>query len=457
MTLKIQAKERLGIDAAVAVNISLRVWQALATVFTLYSIARYLNVTEQGFYYVIQSLVGWQIVAELGLGFVLMQTASHERQHLHWSKGQNLTGDPDAIDRIGGLLRAALRWYLLVASGLWILLVSIGWAILRSQANAGVLAQDLLPLWVGIVSAVAVSLLIVPVSSIIEGLGQVATVGVQRLVQDVAGFTTLWVGLLFDQGLGSLLWFYVARTFAAMVFLILVWHRILVDLMRRPHPIAPIEWRKKVWPFQWRVALSSVSGLILFYLLNPLAFRSYGPVLGGQLGMTQNILNGVQTIALTWSTTKSSLFGLLVSRGQFDIIDRVYTKSMRIGVALSVAGCATLAFGIVVGRMFDIPFVDRLLSPGSVVLLSVPVIVNQISFTQTLYLRAHLKDPFLVPSMIGAVMTGSVLWTVSSRLGFDNYLRIFSLLALPGLLVSTVIFRVKRHEYRAAAYVHSPT
>jgi hypothetical protein len=69
------------------------------------------------------------------------------------------------------------------------------------------------------------------------------------------------------------------------------------------------------------------------------------------------------------------------------------------------------------------------------------VLINQLTFSQSLYLRAHRRDPFLVPSMLGAVLTALVLVQAARHLRFPSFVATYALLSVPGLLISTWVFR----------------
>jgi hypothetical protein len=107
-----------------------------------------------------------------------------------------------------------------------------------------------------------------------------------------------------------------------------------------------------------------------------------------------------------------------------------------------VGGCWLLQhFGVAVG--------GRVLPAGLLALLALPVLINQLTFSQSLYLRAHRRDPFLVPSMLGAVLTAIVLVEAARHVRFQSFVATYALLSVPGLLISTWVFRRRRLEFRA--------
>src|SRR5712664_1842901 len=69
---------RLGLTPAVVNSVLTRGWSVLAGPVSLIFVARFLSREEQGFYYTFWSVLGLQIVFELGFSFVISQFASHE-------------------------------------------------------------------------------------------------------------------------------------------------------------------------------------------------------------------------------------------------------------------------------------------------------------------------------------------------------------------------------------------
>src|SRR5258708_35135884 len=80
-----------GVDRAIALTLLGRGWGVIAGPLTIFLIARYLRAEEQGFYYTFGSVIALNIFFELGLTYVLLQFASHEKAHLEWNAGGTLS------------------------------------------------------------------------------------------------------------------------------------------------------------------------------------------------------------------------------------------------------------------------------------------------------------------------------------------------------------------------------
>jgi hypothetical protein len=76
------------------------------------------------------------------------------------------------------------------------------------------------------------------------------------------------------------------------------------------------------------------------------------------------------------------------------------------------------------------------------------MVVNHVIFSEALYLRAHKREPFLVPSVTGAFITLGTTWVLAKFWGANAVaLGNFLLTALIGLPWSTYIFITMRRQW----------
>ena len=105
----------LAIDKSIALNLFGRGWQSIAGLITIWSIGRFLTIDEQGFYFTFMSVIGLQVFFELGLGYVILQFASHEAAHMTWNEKGFLDGDLLTKERLRSFFRYSLIWGLIVS------------------------------------------------------------------------------------------------------------------------------------------------------------------------------------------------------------------------------------------------------------------------------------------------------------------------------------------------------
>jgi len=79
---------------------------------------------------------------------------------------------------------------------------------------------------------------------------------------------------------------------------------LLFDLLTHKTGDRQISWQNEIWPFQWRIAISWISGYFVYQTFNPFLFAFKGPVAAGKMGMSLSFANAVMVIAMAWCRQK---------------------------------------------------------------------------------------------------------------------------------------------------------
>ena len=72
--------EKLGVDRPVLYVLLSRVVMVFFSVITIFFVSVFLTSVEQGYYYTFSSVLGLQVIFELGFSSVLVQFVSHEME-----------------------------------------------------------------------------------------------------------------------------------------------------------------------------------------------------------------------------------------------------------------------------------------------------------------------------------------------------------------------------------------
>jgi hypothetical protein len=438
-----------GVDRAVAYTVVGRGTQILVGPVSIVLLARGLTAVEQGFYYTFASVLAMQIFFELGLSTVIVQFASHEKAHLAWGYAGVLTGPDTPKNRLRALMTSSLRWYAIAAILLVLTLIPAG--LLFFGRSAHQLPSDAWRwAWIFLVLTTATRLLATPLFAVLEGCGLIAEVAAVRLGQDLLGYPVLWTALWLGAGLFSSV---ISQTvYVLTTFGWLGWRKraFLEDLISRRVDRTLLSWRMELWPLQWRIALSWLSGYFIFQLFNPVAFAFLGPAAAGRMGMGLVIANAVSTIAMAWVATRAPAFGQLIARRAFTQLDALFFRSVTQAMLVSVLTAAAALVVVRFLRVSGYALGTRLLEPLPLILLIIGAIANVFIFSLATYLRAHKREPFLALSMVGAVITSLSTYFLG---------RNFGLLGMSaGYCASNVVFGVtgslwifirKRREWHA--------
>ena len=443
--LRYKIPRLIGLDRAIAFTVLGRVLQALGSVVNVLLILHYLSPTEQGYYYVLWSVVALQAVFELGFSFVVLQMAAHERVHLQFHADGSITGSSLAHYRLASLLQRTVRWYLGGA-------LVMGFALMIGAAHFFELRQPLgEPEWRGPVQMTVIACMAVfvlnPILSFIEGCGQVTPVARVRLYQSVASALAAWTSMISHHGLYAPAMVLFGQ---AAVAIGLVWSRrlLLVRLMRRNTSGQGISWGSEVWPFQWKIAVSWLCDYFIFQLFTPAIFAFRGPAEAGRMGLSLNIVTQMSAMMLVWMTTKSAQFGSLIAKKDIAGLDSLFFRSLKQSVLLLTTGAIVVLVGVL-----SVPFVlpqimHRVVSWPVFLLLLLTAIGSHVVQSEAIYLRAHKCEPFLVQSIvIAAVTAASVLVFAKTSGTLGVAIASFIVLGVFGTLSATSIFRWRRKAW----------
>lgn len=418
------------IDRAVGWTVAARAWAVLAGPVSVILIATHLTPDEQGFYYAFASIVAFQLVFDLGLGFVVAQFASHEKAL-------------DQTARLATLLRKTLQWYAVAATLTSAALLTGGTYFFASRGTA--VAGWRQP-WIAVAILTGGALFITPLLALLEGCGEVADVARVRAWQTAASNIAAWSVFL----AGGRLWASPAITGASLLvgvaWILLTRRRFFLDLLRTP--AAPMSWREEVWPFQWRIALSWIASYLTIHLFIPVLFSARGPAAAGRLGMTIALASALFIAATAPLTTKSPLFGALVARRDFAALDARFFPTMWRSVGLMVLGSVALFAGLLTLRAIGHRWSARLLDPLPFAIMLAGLLANMIGFAEAIYLRAHKREPFLgiyLASALAIVPSTFILGRAYGATGMMlGYLVATAVITVGG---GTWVFQRKRREW----------
>lgn len=437
----------LGLDRAVGFTILARFWSSAAGLVTVALIARFLSPAEQGYYYTFGSLVALQIVFELGFSYVILQMASHERAELSISDDYEISGAPIAHARLASVIQKSVRWYSVAAVLMGTTLLPLGFYFFFTHQHVGQIVAWQFP-WCSVALLAALNFQIDPFLSFLEGCGFVPEVARLRFMQSAAGSLLAWIVLLNHHGL-----FAPSMMLLGMAAASLVWlsgkRKLLLGLLRYNAGTHKIRWNQEVWPFQWRIAISWLSGYFLFWIFNPVLFAFRGPVEAGKMGMSLSLANAIQAIAVSWVSTKSAPFGTLIARKEYQRLDQTFFQALRQSFAVSLAGALIAWLGCIYLNLCHFSFAQRLLNPFSLGILLVYMIVNVIISAEAYYLRAHKQEVFFVNSLVGAIAVTICTFIFGRRYGATGIVISTCILNWCGLVWATYKFRKYRKLWHA--------
>lgn len=440
----------MGVDRAIVYTLAGRGWGLLSGVVTLLLVVRYLTPDEQGYYYTFASLLAMQILFELGMSYVVMQFASHEMAHLSWSDDGTIDGDARAKYRLRSLLLLVTKWYSVISALIIVVILPMGWWFF--SVNHPQTSVNWQPAWAWLVLAAATNIFFLPLLALLEGCSRIVEVARLRMFQNIIGSLAAWTVLMSG---GGLLAMPVMSTGLAAVALVWLWRtkrNFIKKLLTEKSTAVGISWKKEIWPFQWKIALSWLSGYFIFQLFTPVLFAYRGSVEAGQMGMSIAIANALISIPMAWMNTKAPSFGALVARREYAKLDQLFamTLSRSLGVMVVLGGVLCIINYII--HIENFVFANRVLDWLPFCILIGATTLNYVSYCQSAYLRAHKEEPFLATSLISAALIGVLTFASVRDYGamgvMSGYLAVC---AFVGFGWGSKIFFEKRQKWQKLA------
>lgn len=380
-----------------------RAWQAASGVATLALVAHFLSPAEQGYFYTLASIAALHMVLDMGLSAVLVQFAAREFIGLSWGAGGRVEGAEPS--RFLALVRLSLCWY--GAAAVLFLLIYPAGALFLAEGHDGNAGDGWRGPWALLVGATAAGFVFLPALALGEGSGDLAEVYAVRLVQGVVGAFAAWAVLARGGGLYAVAMLPAAGALVAGLWLLARRRRMVVQAFRAK--TAGFHWGVEVWPLQWRIGASWLAGYALVLMHVPLLFRTQGPAVAGQMGVTMTVANMLSLLALSWMTAHIPAMTRAVVQQDWAHLDHLFWRAFRRS-CLAFAGGAVL-FAIVRSALEWTPYGSRFLPVLETMGLLFAMGLYHVSGLFAAYLRAHLREPFLWPSLFGALLTAvAAIW-----------------------------------------------
>jgi O-antigen/teichoic acid export membrane protein len=393
-------KRRIGLDRAIGASTLTQLMRFVTGPITMVLMIRHFTPEEQGFYYSFGGVLGLQIFLEAGFAQSITQFTSKEFGALRFNPKGFLVGNPAALSRLRSLFNQANRYYRIMAAVLAVGLSIGGYWFFSSKPDHGV--PWTVP-WFVVCITSSIAFLLTPFWAFLDGCNRVAQVSIYRLWSTLGMFLIIATGLALDFGIYVVVWAAFFNLAFPICYLAFRWRRLIVQILRPPgnHHIS---WRKDVWGFQWRIALSWMARYSTDAAITPLVFACAGAAQAGKVGMTIQLLRIGALVASNWSGTKLPYLGALLGRGEFSKFEAQWKfSSIRhivfgFGIQVLMLSCL-----VAVTSLFP-SSADRFISLSHAVFYSMSFAVASLLIVMFHYTRAGRSDPLYIVSVSSAIL-----------------------------------------------------
>lgn len=443
---------KIGMDKSIAYSSGSRVVQGLTGVVSVFFITTFLTGIEQGFYYTFGSILALQIFLELGLTGIMTQYVAHEVSHLQLNADCQYEGEAKYKSRLASLVHFCVRWYAVLAAVGFVFLLVVGFIFFSHYGDEHSSTVSWKLPWLLICFGTALNTFQAPFVSIFMGLGKVKEMSKIGFWQQVILPVANWIGF----ALGFKLYVLgICSVMSVVIWQAYVWKsgqaKIIVNLWKSDITDR-VNYMKEIFPYQWKIAISWVSGYFIFQLFNPVLFATEGAVVAGQMGMTLQLLNAIQAFAMSWLNTKVPLYSQLIALKDYLQLDKIFNQTLRQMVAV----CMVLLVGFFVIiwllNVTQLQFnghvlAERFLSYLPLLLMMIPVFLNQYTNSWATYLRCHKQEPFLIISICGAFAYGLSTLLLGKWFGLYGITIGYCLLSILFFPWGYWIYKTKKSEW----------
>jgi hypothetical protein len=403
----VRAKQFSGFDWGVVYGSSARIWSMFTGAITVILIATYFSPSVQGFYYTFLSLTAVQVFFELGLTQVVIQFAAHEWANLNFTATGHIEGDPAALSRLASLARFVNKWFAVASVLFFAGIIGAGWFAFY---DAKVQIAWQWP-WISLCVVVAIDLSTLPLWSLLEGCNQIKSIYGLRFLRAVLNSIVAWAAISQGAGLWALP-ISMGISLSIVTGVLFYRHGRFFEslLLLKPSGNNVIDWRHELWPMQWRIAVTWLSGYFYFSLFVPVLFKYQGPIPAGQMGMSWNVISAMATIPAMFVQTKVPSLGMLIAQRKWLELDRL---TLRIGISaflVMLLGASSLFMIIWWLNIEGFKLAHRFLPLLPLSLFLVATSLSQVTYPMASYLRAHRREPLMWISLASGLLTaGTVL------------------------------------------------
>lgn len=439
-------------DKAIAYSSGSRIIGGFTGVISVFFISTFLTGVEQGFYYTFGSILALQVFFELGLTGIMTQYVAHEVSHLQLNTDNQYEGEEKYKSRLASLVHFCVKWYTVLAILVFVFLLIVGLVFFSHYGEEHSADVEWHSPWVLICLGTSLNIFQSPFISIFMGLGKVkemSKVGFwQQIIIPLANWTGFVCGLkLYVLPLSSLL--------SVLIWQSYVWKSGLAGIVVNLWKVKITEsvaYFKEIFPYQWKIALSWVSGYFIFQLFNPVLFATEGAVVAGQMGMTLQALNAIQAFSMSWLNTKVPLYSQLIALKNYLQLDIIFNKTLK--QMASVCLFLLIVFFVFVWllnltqiQLNGHVLAARFLPYVPLLLLMITIYLNQYTSSWATYLRCHKQEPFLIISICGALADGLSTLIFGKLYGLYGITIGYCLLTILFFPWGFWIYKVKKTEW----------
>lgn len=363
------------------------------------TVALLLDTHTQGIYFTTVSLLSAQIFADMGITFALITFLSHESSKIDLKNRKfNFVKDYNP-NNILYILKFSKFWFKVFGVILAISLLIIGLLLFKGESIEVKIIYGFLCLNLYYILQQQKYIIL------LEGINKNEIAHNIKSISLIISSVCFFVCVILKLELASLL-------ISQVCFMLAMYigtsktldKRYLQNLMDRSIR-SDINWKTDIFPFQSKIAISSICGFVTFQFYVPITYSHFGAVEAGKLGLSLQLCSAISSVASFWFVAELPFLGSLVGTKRIRqaqlLVLNVIKKSLFSYVMLSV--CFVLSWWPLKLYLNDIA--DRMISDRNLILLIISFGFSTISIIMAQFVRLKKTEPFMRISIINASLT----------------------------------------------------
>jgi hypothetical protein len=154
-----------------------------------------------------------------------------------------------------------------------------------------------------------------------------------------------------------------------------------------------------------------------FPLFTILVYSYLGAVEAGRMGMTLQIVGGIQSLGLVFLMARAPEFGLLAASGNHFALGAKCKAATHHSLLVMSTLCLLTIIVIAVASEFKLPQAHRVLGVAAFSALSVGIILTGLIQGAAVYLRAQKKELLTAVGVTGGLLYGLSSWLACLKFG----------------------------------------
>ncbi len=345
---------------------------------------------------------------------MIIPFVSHEWVNLGGKSVRELQLDRVSCGRLSSVGRFVFIWYG-VGAFLLSVFMFVGGSWFLSISGYGFL--EYIRPWSFLSTIYSIDFFFIGLWSFLEGCHELKSIYRFRFFQ--AGvFYTVFIGAVsMGCGLWSAGFAYTAKILCNIAYLFTTkYWGFFRFLLKQQTEQVNVYWRKEIFPMQWRIAISWLSGYFAFSLFTPAAFYFQGPLLASKVGITWSAMQSITAICGGYTQPFAPMMGKCVAERDETGLQRLFGTLWKNLFFIALAVSSAFLITLLLLDLFNNPFGERFVSLPAAICFTCGQVLQIMSIPFSIYLRSHKTEPLVLISVLQGALIAIYLFFLGSRI-----------------------------------------